>query len=58
MMLPEAWEIDYVERSRRVHEMLEREFLEIPLGPCRPPDVEYVPGIGELEREKERRNGQ
>ena len=56
MMLPEAWEIDYVERSRRVHEMLEREFLEIPIGPCQPPLSERVPSEHELERERGKRD--
>ena len=52
MTLPEAWEIDYVERSRRVHEALERELLEISIGPCRPPVSERVPSIQERDREE------
>jgi hypothetical protein len=47
----EAWEIEDLERMRRVREELQREFLEIPLAPPfrpRPVAVERVPSICEV----------
>jgi hypothetical protein len=46
----EAWEIDDIERMRRVREELDREFLEIPLREpgYRPRQEEWVPSVCEV----------
>ncbi len=40
---PEAWEIDDLSRMRRVHEYLDREYLEIPESPYQRQDGGSVP---------------
>jgi len=49
---PEAWELDDLSRMRRIHEDLEREYLQIPEGRCRPPRETSVPSLGERSGEK------
>jgi hypothetical protein len=44
---PEAWEIDDLSRMRRVHEYLDREYLQIPEGPYPRRDEGRVPSTGE-----------
>jgi len=43
--LPEAWEMDDLSRMRRVHEYLEREYLQIPEGPYRREYGGSVPNV-------------
>jgi hypothetical protein len=43
---PGAWEIDDLTRMRRVHEYLEREYLQIPEGPYRREYGGSVPNVG------------
>ncbi len=44
---PEAWEIDDLSRMRRVHEYLDREYLEIPASPYQRQDGGSVPSTRE-----------
>jgi hypothetical protein len=44
---PEAWELDDLSRMRRVHEDLDREYLQIHEGPYRRQYEGSVPNLGE-----------
>jgi len=43
----EAWELEFIDKMRRIRDDEERAVLEIPEGPCTPPRREVVPSIEE-----------
>jgi hypothetical protein len=47
---PEAWELDDLSRMRRIHEDLDREYLEIPEARRRAPDAASAPGQVDRQR--------
>jgi hypothetical protein len=44
---PEAWEVDDLLRMRRIHDDLDREYLQVPKRPYRRQDVGSVPSLCE-----------
>jgi hypothetical protein len=50
---PEGWELDDLSRMRRVHDALEREYLQIPEGPFRHRREGSVPSLCERPRKHE-----